>query len=94
MPSQKATALGCGKPECQLCLYAIINSGILSMPSPYSAVTVVLLAYNYAAQPVMISPFEKLIKSNTLALLRDINFSRPAFFAEFQDRAGPLLCGK
>lgn len=33
------------------------------------------LAYNYSAQPVMISPFEKLIKSNTLALLRDVNFS-------------------
>jgi cell surface protein SprA len=33
------------------------------------------LAYNYAAQPVMINPFEKIIKSNTLALLRDINFS-------------------
>ncbi|MEJ5961392.1 cell surface protein SprA [Pedobacter immunditicola] len=33
------------------------------------------LAYNYSAQPVMISPFEKLIRSNTLALLRDINFS-------------------
>ncbi|WP_432711900.1 cell surface protein SprA [Pedobacter sp.] len=33
------------------------------------------LAYNFAAHPVMISPFEKIIKSNTLALLRDINFS-------------------
>ncbi len=33
------------------------------------------LAYNYAAQPLMITPFEKLIKSNTLALLRDVNFS-------------------
>lgn len=33
------------------------------------------LAYNYSAQPVVITPFEKIIKSNTLALLRDFNFS-------------------
>ncbi|WP_432709272.1 cell surface protein SprA [Pedobacter sp.] len=33
------------------------------------------LNYTYSAPPVMISPFEKLIKSNTLALLRDVNFS-------------------
>ncbi|MET3112992.1 cell surface protein SprA [Pedobacter sp. CG_S7] len=33
------------------------------------------MAYNYSSQPNLISPFEKIIKSNTLALLRDINFS-------------------
>jgi cell surface protein SprA len=33
------------------------------------------LNYNYSAPAVMITPFEKLIKSNTLALLRDVNFS-------------------
>jgi cell surface protein SprA len=33
------------------------------------------LAYNYSAQPVMISPLEKLIRSNTFAVLRDVNFS-------------------
>nr|WP_256011282.1 cell surface protein SprA [Pedobacter xinjiangensis] len=33
------------------------------------------LAYNFAGQPKTYSPFEKLIKSNTLALLRDFNFS-------------------
>lgn len=35
----------------------------------------VALAYNYANQPSYISPFAKIIKSNSLALLRDINFS-------------------
>lgn len=33
------------------------------------------LAYNYAGQSNSITPFDKIIKSNTLALLRDINFS-------------------
>ena len=33
------------------------------------------LEYRYAAQAKSYQPFEKLIKSNTLALLRDINFS-------------------
>ncbi len=33
------------------------------------------LEYRYAAQARSYQPFEKLIKSNTLALLRDINFS-------------------
>ncbi|TKC04162.1 cell surface protein SprA [Pedobacter frigoris] len=33
------------------------------------------LAYNYAGQSKTIQPFEKIIKSNTLALLKDINFS-------------------
>nr|WP_199077074.1 cell surface protein SprA [Pedobacter sp. ASV19] len=33
------------------------------------------LAYNYAGQSNSVSPFDKIIKSNTLALLRDINFS-------------------
>ncbi len=32
-------------------------------------------AYNYANQPKYISPLAKVIKTNTLALLRDINFS-------------------
>jgi cell surface protein SprA len=35
----------------------------------------VALAYNYANQPKYISPFEKIIKTNMLALIRDINFS-------------------
>ncbi|MEO8886804.1 MAG: cell surface protein SprA [Mucilaginibacter sp.] len=35
----------------------------------------VSVAYNYANQPKYISPFEKIIKRNTLALIRDINFS-------------------
>ncbi|WP_345104211.1 cell surface protein SprA [Mucilaginibacter panaciglaebae] len=35
----------------------------------------VTLAYNYANAPKYISPFEKIIKSNSLALLRDINFA-------------------
>lgn len=35
----------------------------------------VALAYNYANQPVYISPLQKIVKSNSLALLRDINFS-------------------
>lgn len=35
----------------------------------------VTLAYNYANQPKYLSPFEKIIKTNTLALIRDINFS-------------------
>jgi cell surface protein SprA len=33
------------------------------------------LAYNYANQPKYYSPFEKVIKSNLLALARDFNFS-------------------
>ncbi|MDB5030903.1 cell surface protein SprA [Mucilaginibacter sp.] len=33
------------------------------------------LAYNFANKPKYISPFEKIIKNNTLALIRDINFS-------------------
>ncbi len=33
------------------------------------------LAYNYASQPKYISPLERIVKSNTLALIRDINFS-------------------
>jgi cell surface protein SprA len=33
------------------------------------------LVYNYANQPKYYSPFAKIIKSNTLALIRDINFS-------------------
>ncbi|WP_369974455.1 cell surface protein SprA [Pedobacter sp. HMWF019] len=33
------------------------------------------LAYNYAGQSNSVTPFDKIIKSNTLALLRDINFS-------------------
>jgi cell surface protein SprA len=35
----------------------------------------VAFAYNYANQPKYISPFEKIIKKNTLALIKDINFS-------------------
>lgn len=35
----------------------------------------VALAYNYANQPSYISPLAKIVKSNSLALLRDINFS-------------------
>jgi cell surface protein SprA len=35
----------------------------------------VALAYNYASQPSYISPLQKIVKSNSLALLRDINFS-------------------
>ncbi|HEY0244282.1 MAG TPA: cell surface protein SprA, partial [Mucilaginibacter sp.] len=35
----------------------------------------VSLVYNYANQPKYYSPFAKIIKSNTLALIRDINFS-------------------
>ncbi|GAB2985400.1 cell surface protein SprA [Mucilaginibacter puniceus] len=35
----------------------------------------VALAYNYANQPSYISPLQKIVKSNSLALLRDINFS-------------------
>ncbi|WP_238381802.1 T9SS outer membrane translocon Sov/SprA [Mucilaginibacter pedocola] len=35
----------------------------------------VSLAYNYSNQPKYISPFEKVIKSNLLALARDFNFS-------------------
>ncbi|TSJ44610.1 cell surface protein SprA [Mucilaginibacter corticis] len=35
----------------------------------------VALAYNYANQPKYVSPFAKIIKKNTLALIRDINFS-------------------
>ncbi len=33
------------------------------------------LAYNYTNQPRYYSPFAKIIKSNLLALFRDINFS-------------------
>ncbi|NNU34700.1 cell surface protein SprA [Mucilaginibacter sp. S1162] len=33
------------------------------------------LAYNYANEPKYINPFEKIIKNNMLALIRDINFS-------------------
>jgi hypothetical protein len=33
------------------------------------------LAYNYAAQSRIFEPFNKIIKSNTLALLKEINFS-------------------
>jgi len=33
------------------------------------------LAYNYSGQPKNYRPFEKIIKANTLALLRDVNFS-------------------
>jgi cell surface protein SprA len=33
------------------------------------------LVYNYANQPKFYAPFSKIIKSNTLALIRDINFS-------------------
>jgi cell surface protein SprA len=33
------------------------------------------LAYNYSGQPKSIEPFNKIIKSNTLALLKDFNFS-------------------
>jgi len=33
------------------------------------------LAYNYSATPKNYRPFDKIIKSNTLALLRDVNFS-------------------
>ena len=35
----------------------------------------VSLAYNYAQQPKYLNPFQKIIKNNTLALLRDINIS-------------------
>ena len=35
----------------------------------------VAVAYNYANKPKYISPFEKIIKSNSLALIRDINFA-------------------
>ncbi|WP_214072089.1 cell surface protein SprA [Mucilaginibacter sp. dw_454] len=35
----------------------------------------VALAYNYANPPKYVSPFDKIIKSNSLALLRDINFA-------------------
>ncbi|MES2425797.1 MAG: cell surface protein SprA [Bacteroidota bacterium] len=35
----------------------------------------VALAYNYTNQPKYVSPFEKIIKNNMLALIRDINFS-------------------
>ncbi|MDB5140639.1 MAG: cell surface protein SprA [Mucilaginibacter sp.] len=35
----------------------------------------VALAYNYSNQPKYHSPFSKIIKKNTLALLRDINYS-------------------
>jgi len=34
----------------------------------------VALAYNFTTQPKYVSPLSKIIKSNTLALLRDINF--------------------
>ncbi|WP_449406738.1 T9SS outer membrane translocon Sov/SprA [Mucilaginibacter frigoritolerans] len=34
----------------------------------------VSLAYNYTTQPKYYSPFSKIIKKNTLALIRDINF--------------------
>nr|WP_200815640.1 cell surface protein SprA [Pedobacter africanus] len=33
------------------------------------------LAYNYSGQPKSIEPFNKIIKTNTLALLKDFNFS-------------------
>ncbi|HEY0898826.1 MAG TPA: cell surface protein SprA [Sphingobacteriaceae bacterium] len=33
------------------------------------------LAYNFSNQPRSITPFDKIIKSNTLALLKDFNFS-------------------
>ncbi len=35
----------------------------------------VALAYNYANQPTYINPFERLIKSNLLTLIKDINFN-------------------
>ncbi|HEY0897583.1 MAG TPA: cell surface protein SprA, partial [Sphingobacteriaceae bacterium] len=42
------------------------------------------LAYNFSQQPKSITPFDKIIRSNMLALLRDFNFSLLPSFLNFR----------